>query len=161
MSAMDFPFSDLDAITIAQAVPGRLVQKFCNYLQNVVAITYIFVLQLPTFLFYNKQIKKVLLHRKDPFIPLIMGLVLFCILHQLYLHYTHNPSNRLLQNSMLWQKTEYMFVSQLKIYGSFKRSQHKRLFYFIMYPHGCQVFERTTCKKKLSSPPIHTQWSYQ
>ena len=28
----------------------------CNYLQNVVAIAYIFVLQLSTFLFYNKQI---------------------------------------------------------------------------------------------------------
>ena len=27
----------------------------CNYLQNVVAITYIFVLQLSTFLFYNKH----------------------------------------------------------------------------------------------------------
>ena len=27
----------------------------CNYLQNVVAIAYIFVLQLSTFLFYNKQ----------------------------------------------------------------------------------------------------------
>lgn len=27
----------------------------CNYLQNVAAITYIFVLQLSTFLFYNKQ----------------------------------------------------------------------------------------------------------
>lgn len=28
----------------------------CNYLQNVAAITYIFVLQLSTFLFYNKQL---------------------------------------------------------------------------------------------------------
>lgn len=28
----------------------------CNYLQNVAAITYIFVLQLSTFLFYNKHI---------------------------------------------------------------------------------------------------------
>ena len=27
----------------------------CNYLPNVAAITYIFVLQLSTFLFYNKQ----------------------------------------------------------------------------------------------------------
>ena len=27
----------------------------CNYLQNVVAITYISVLQLPTIIFYNKQ----------------------------------------------------------------------------------------------------------
>ena len=27
----------------------------CNYLQNVAAITYIFVLQLSTFLFYNKH----------------------------------------------------------------------------------------------------------
>ena len=34
-------------------VPGILM--LCNYLQNVVAITYIFVLQLSTFLFYNKQ----------------------------------------------------------------------------------------------------------
>lgn len=30
----------------------------CNYLQNVAAITYIFVLQLSTFLFYNKQSKR-------------------------------------------------------------------------------------------------------
>ena len=30
----------------------------CNYLQNVAAITYIFVLQLSTFLFYNKQYGK-------------------------------------------------------------------------------------------------------
>ena len=30
----------------------------CNYLQNVAAITYIFVLQLSTFLFYNKHTKK-------------------------------------------------------------------------------------------------------
>ena len=29
----------------------------CNYLQNVAAITYIFVLQLSTFLFYNKHDK--------------------------------------------------------------------------------------------------------
>ena len=32
----------------------------CNYLQNVAAITYIFVLQLSTFLFYNKQVPAVL-----------------------------------------------------------------------------------------------------
>lgn len=30
----------------------------CNYLQNVAAITYIFVLQLSTFLFYNKHAEK-------------------------------------------------------------------------------------------------------
>ena len=34
-------------------VPGIL--RFCNYLQNAVATTYIFVLQLSTFLFYNKH----------------------------------------------------------------------------------------------------------
>lgn len=39
----------------ALPVPGIL--KLCNYLQNVVAITYIFGLQLSTFLFYNKQPK--------------------------------------------------------------------------------------------------------
>ena len=33
----------------------------CNYLQNVAAITYIFVLQLSTFLFYNKQFRATLL----------------------------------------------------------------------------------------------------
>lgn len=32
----------------------------CNYLQNVAAITYIFVLQLSTFLFYNKQPMEIL-----------------------------------------------------------------------------------------------------
>lgn len=31
------------------------ILKLCNYLQNVVAITYIFGLQLSTFLFYNKH----------------------------------------------------------------------------------------------------------
>lgn len=41
---------------MALPVPGILV--LCNYLQNVVAITYIFVLQLSTFLFYNKQISE-------------------------------------------------------------------------------------------------------
>ena len=30
--------------------PGSLLHGSCNYLQNVVAISYIFVLQLPTFL---------------------------------------------------------------------------------------------------------------
>lgn len=39
---------------MALPVPGIL--KLCNYLQNVVAITYIFGLQLSTFLFYNKQV---------------------------------------------------------------------------------------------------------
>lgn len=34
------------------------VRRLCNYLQNVVATTYIFVLQLPTFLFYNKHDEK-------------------------------------------------------------------------------------------------------
>ena len=33
----------------------------CNYLQNVAAITYIFVLQLSTFLFYNKHLASGLL----------------------------------------------------------------------------------------------------
>lgn len=35
----------------------------CNYLQNVAAITYIFVLQLSTFLFYNKHIIYCMVHR--------------------------------------------------------------------------------------------------
>lgn len=38
---------------MALPVPGIL--KLCNYLQNVVASTYIFGLQLSTFLFYNKH----------------------------------------------------------------------------------------------------------
>ena len=37
------------------AVPIPEILKLCNYLQNVVAITYIFGLQFSTFLFYNKQ----------------------------------------------------------------------------------------------------------
>lgn len=41
----------------------------CNYLQNVAAITYIFVLQLSTFLFYNKHIyydyASIAFHKKD------------------------------------------------------------------------------------------------
>jgi len=40
----------------ALPVPGIL--KLCNYLQNVVAITYIFGLQLSTFLFYNKHFEQ-------------------------------------------------------------------------------------------------------
>ena len=43
----------LGSYQLALPVPGIL--KLCNYLQNVVAITYIFALQLSTFLFYNKQ----------------------------------------------------------------------------------------------------------
>ena len=39
-------------------VPGIL--RICNYLQNAVATTYIFVLQLSTFIFYNKQLTKLL-----------------------------------------------------------------------------------------------------
>ena len=43
----------LGSYQLALPVPGIL--KLCNYLQNVVAITYIFGLQLSTFLFYYKQ----------------------------------------------------------------------------------------------------------
>ena len=43
----------LGSYQLALPVPGIL--KLCNYLQNVVAITYIFGLQLSTFLFYNKH----------------------------------------------------------------------------------------------------------
>ena len=49
MPAMDFSSDP----TWGLPVPGIL--KLCNYLQNVVAITYIFGLQLSTFLFYNKH----------------------------------------------------------------------------------------------------------
>ena len=48
----------------ALPVPGIL--KLCNYLQNVVAITYIFGLQLSTFLFYNKQSDAFECQCKDP-----------------------------------------------------------------------------------------------
>lgn len=37
------------------ALPVPEILKLCNYLQNVGAKTYIFGLQLSTFLFYNKQ----------------------------------------------------------------------------------------------------------
>ena len=54
MSAMDFLHQiRLGSYQLALSVPGIL--KLCNYLQNVAAITYIFGLQLSTFLFYNKQ----------------------------------------------------------------------------------------------------------
>ena len=43
----------LGSYQLALPVPGIL--KLCNYLQNVGAKTYIFGLQLSTFLFYNKQ----------------------------------------------------------------------------------------------------------
>lgn len=39
----------------ALPVPGIL--RLCNYLQNAVATTYIFGLQLSTFIFYNKQVE--------------------------------------------------------------------------------------------------------
>ena len=54
MSAMDFLHQiRLGSYQLALSVPGIL--KLCNYLQNVAAITYIFGLQLSTFLFYNKH----------------------------------------------------------------------------------------------------------
>lgn len=37
------------------ALPVPWILRLCNYLQNVVAITYIVGLQLSTFLFYNKH----------------------------------------------------------------------------------------------------------
>lgn len=43
----------LGSYPLALPVPGIL--ELCNYLQNVGAKTYIFGLQLSTFLFYNKQ----------------------------------------------------------------------------------------------------------
>ena len=54
MIAMDF-FNQirLGSYQLALPVPGIL--KLCNYLQNVGAKTYIFGLQLSTFLFYNKH----------------------------------------------------------------------------------------------------------
>ena len=54
MSAMDFlNYIQLGSRHPVLPVPGIL--RFCNYLQNAVATTYIFVLQLSTFLFYNKH----------------------------------------------------------------------------------------------------------
>lgn len=44
----------------------------CNYLQNVAAITYIFVLQLSTFLFYNKQSTEIYLHLSN---KTVLGIV--------------------------------------------------------------------------------------
>ena len=38
-------------------LPVPEILKLYNYLQNVVAITYIFGLQLSTFLFYNKHVR--------------------------------------------------------------------------------------------------------
>lgn len=56
MSAMDFLHQiRLGSYQLALSVPGIL--KLCNYLQNVAAITYIFGLQLSTFLFYNKHFR--------------------------------------------------------------------------------------------------------
>jgi putative transposase len=46
----------IELSTMDLLVPeGSLPAELCNYLQNVVAITYIFTLQLSTFLFCNKQ----------------------------------------------------------------------------------------------------------
>lgn len=53
MSAMDFCKSDLGASNW-RCLFLRFT-RLCNYLQNVVATTYILGLQLPTFIFYNKH----------------------------------------------------------------------------------------------------------
>ena len=45
------------------ALPVPRILVLCNHLQNVVATTYIFGLQLSTFIFYNKQVK---LNQKNP-----------------------------------------------------------------------------------------------
>ena len=63
----------LGSYQLAQPVPGILT--LCNYLQNVGAKTYIFGLQLSTFLFYNKQVGKlsnfVTFTLDDPKIPML------------------------------------------------------------------------------------------
>lgn len=51
----------LGSYQMALPVPGIL--KLCNYLQNVVASTYIFGLQFSTFLFYNKHIRRLRIKR--------------------------------------------------------------------------------------------------
>ena len=43
-------------------LPVPRILRFCNYLQNAVANTYIFVLQLSTFIFYNKQAKPLIIN---------------------------------------------------------------------------------------------------
>ena len=54
MIAMDF-LNQIRLGSYQVALPVPWILRLCNYLQNVVAITYIVGLQLSTFLFYNKQ----------------------------------------------------------------------------------------------------------
>ena len=64
MSAMDFLHQiRLGSYQLALSVPGIL--KLCNYLQNVAAITYIFGLQLSTFLFYNKHARNKIIENEQ------------------------------------------------------------------------------------------------
>ena len=53
MSAMDLLVSDSGATGYPGASLSMATEKVCNNLQNVVAITYIFALQQPTFLVCN------------------------------------------------------------------------------------------------------------
>ena len=54
MIAMDF-LNQIRLGSYQLALPVPRILTLCNYLQNVGAKTYIFGLQLSTFLFYNKQ----------------------------------------------------------------------------------------------------------
>ena len=55
MIAMDF-LNQIRLGSYQLALPVLGILTLCNYLQNVGAKTYIFGLQLSTFLFYNKQV---------------------------------------------------------------------------------------------------------
>lgn len=72
MSAMDF-FHQIRLGSYQLALPVPRILELCTYLQNAVAKTYILVLQLSTFLFYNKQmgtedVLKATLHSYDAMI---------------------------------------------------------------------------------------------
>ena len=54
MIAMDF-LNQIRLGSYQLALPVPRILTLCNYLQNVGAKTYIFGLQLSTFLFYNKH----------------------------------------------------------------------------------------------------------
>ena len=63
MIAMDF-LNQIRLGSYQLALPVPRILTLCNYLQNVGAKTYIFGLQLSTFLFYNKQFKKRMVNKR-------------------------------------------------------------------------------------------------
>ena len=115
----------------------------CNYLQNVAAITYIFVLQLSTFLFYNKHIMYDYLHSK---------LYTFSVLQAdettVFVNKDGRPAG---SKSYMWLYRTVESVQKEQIllyeYQKTRNSNHPRTFlksfHGICITDGYQVYHRT------------------